>query len=123
MKCHPGMWAPAVHRPVQPPCRRVRGVRAVHRLRVIGINEDQVRRPNSGEMRLIGVHQKLRAVIVNGNGEMVSHAFMKIKSRCPPKGRGKIDSRLPVVALPEALQLMILHLCFSHVFGIEPVFF
>ena len=87
-----GMRAQTVQCPVQPPCRRVRGIGAAHRLRIVGINEDQIRGFDSGEMRLIGIHQKLRAASVNGDREMVSYAFMKIESRSPSKRCGEISS-------------------------------
>ena len=72
---------------MQAPSGGIRRVRAVHGFRVVGIDQNQVRGPDAREMRLVGVHQKLRAVLVDGNREVVCHALVKAGAVRPSEKR------------------------------------
>jgi hypothetical protein len=59
------MAAKPVDGAVQPPGRRVRRVRAAHRLGIVGVDQKQVAGPDAREMHLVRVHQEAQAAVVD----------------------------------------------------------
>ena len=47
-------------------------------------------------MHLVGVHQKLCAVIIDCETEMVGNAFMHVQTRGPAERRSKVHTFLPM---------------------------
>jgi hypothetical protein len=76
-----GVNAPS--RRVDPPCLGLGGGG-------LGIEEEQVACPQTGEMAGEGVDQKLLAVVRDGETEVIGDAFVKSKPRGPAKGGGKL---------------------------------
>ena len=84
----------AVDGAVQSPGGRVGRVGAAQRLGVVGVDEQQVARLDAREMHLVRVHQEFRAVVVDGEREMVGHRFMHVEPGRPAEGAGEIDALL-----------------------------
>ncbi len=84
----------AVDRAVQAPGGRVRRVGTGERLGIVGVDKQQVARLDAREMHLVGVHQELRAVSVDGEREMVGDRLVHIQPRRPAEGTGQIDALL-----------------------------
>jgi hypothetical protein len=79
---------------VQPPRRRIGRVRTGERIRIIGIDHQEVARLDAREMHLVGIHQELRAVVVDGQREMIGHRLVHVEPRRPAKGTSEIDALL-----------------------------
>ena len=94
MERHAGMATLAVQGAVQTPSGGVGRVRAVHCLWIVGIDQNQVGGLDTREMRLVGVHEKLRAVLVDGHREVIRHALVKVEPRGPAKGSCEVRSLL-----------------------------
>jgi len=91
-----GMLALTVQGAMQTPGSGVWRIGPVHRFRIVSINQNQVRGLDARKMRLIGVHQKLGAVLVDGHREVIRYPLVKIEPSGPAKGGGKIRSFLAV---------------------------
>ena len=48
-------------------------------------------------MHLVGVHQELRAVIVDRQREVIGDGFVQVEAGCPAEACGEIDPLLPVL--------------------------
>ena len=92
MECDAGMTALSVQGAMQTPSGGVGRVGPIHRLWIVGIDQNQVRGFDTREMRLIGVHQKLCAVIVDGHRKVIRHALVKVEPRGPAKRSSEIRS-------------------------------
>ena len=83
-----------MHGTVQPPSRWIRCPRFIHRRGIIGIDQQQIARTDPREMHLIGIHQKLCAILIDCKREVIRNRLVKIHSRSPPKRRSKFDPLL-----------------------------
>jgi hypothetical protein len=90
------MRAQPVNRAMQPPGRGIGRAGPVHRFRVVGIQQQQVRGPDSGEVHLVGIHQEPRAVTADRKAEMIGHRLVHVQPRGPAEGRRHVDPFLPV---------------------------
>ena len=95
MECYAGMATLTVQGAMQTPGGGVGGVRPTHRFWIVGIHQNQVGGLDAREMRLIGVHQKLRAALVDGHREVIRHALVKVEPCGPAKGSSEIYSSDP----------------------------
>ena len=87
-----GMGALTVDGAMQPPSGGVWRIFTFHGGWVIGIQQKQIRRPDAGEMTLVRIHQKLRAILINSKAEMIGDGFMQIVFYRPSKGTGHINT-------------------------------
>ena len=90
MEGNPGMVALTVQGAMQTPGSGIGRVGPVHRLRIVGIDQNQVRGLDAREVGLIGIHQKLRAIVIHGHREMICHTLVHIESCGPTKRSGKV---------------------------------
>ena len=72
--------------------RSDRRIRPAHRLRIIGIDQQQFACPDAGEMHLVGVDQKAAAVRIDSDRKMIGHGFMHPEPRRPAELAGEIDA-------------------------------
>jgi len=91
------LGAMPVQAAMQAPGGRVRRVGAVHRVGVGRVHLDQVAGADAREMALVGVHQEARAVLVDGEAEMVGHRLVHAQPRGPAERGGEIHAVLPVL--------------------------
>jgi hypothetical protein len=96
MERHAGVLALSVQGAMQTPSSRIGRVGPVHCFRIVSIDQNEVRGLNAREMRLIGVHQKLRTGLVNSHREVIRYPLVKVEPRGPAKGSGEIRSLLAV---------------------------
>jgi hypothetical protein len=66
----------AMHTAKQPAGGWIGRIRPVHRLRIIGIDQNQFACADAGEMHLVGVHQKAAAVRIDHERKMIGHGLM-----------------------------------------------
>lgn len=92
MERYAGVLALSVQGAVQAPGGGIGRVRAGHGVRIVGVNENEIGGLDAREMRLVGVHQKLCAVLVDGYREVIRHTLMKIEPSSPAKGGGEIHT-------------------------------
>ena len=85
-----------VNAPVQPPCGRIRRVRAFECVRIIGVNHDQITGLDPAEMHLVGVHQEPCAIVIDRETKVICHAFVHIQPRRPAECGGHIHPLWPV---------------------------
>jgi len=97
MHCTARMRNQPVQPTMQAPCCWVGCVWAGERVGVVGIDHDHVRGFDAREVHLIGVHQELRAIIIDRHRKVVCDGFVHLEPGRPAKGGGQLNAGFPMV--------------------------
>ena len=92
-----GMRTVPVHPAMQTPGGRVRRVGPFHAGRIIGVDHDQIGCLDPGKVHLVGVHQELRAVVIDGERKVVGHRLVHVQPHGPAERGREVHTLLPVV--------------------------
>lgn len=90
------MGAMAMNGAMEPPRGFIGGAVSVERIGIVDIEQLQFGSADAAEMDLIGIHEELAAIIIDGDAEMIRDGLMHIEARGPLKGSGEIGTGLPM---------------------------
>ena len=77
---------------MQRPGRGIGRIRARHRLAIFGIEQQEIARPDPGEVPSPRVHQEFRPRFVDGDAEVVGDRFVHVEPGRPAKCARQRDS-------------------------------
>ena len=81
---------------VNAPRGRIGRVRAIHRVLVVGVEQQQLARLDPREMPPSGVHEELLAVGRDGQAEVVCHGLVPAQVGGQPEGGRQVDPQRPL---------------------------
>jgi len=81
---------------MQAPGRRIGRIGTGQRFGIVGVDQKQVAGLDAREMHLVRVHQEFRAVLVDGQREMVGDRLMHVQPRRPAEGGSEVDPLLVI---------------------------